>query len=255
MTIKQVKGSAGLLHVNDGGTGGMPVILVHAFAGDSTHWSAQLDHLRKTRRAVAFDLRGHGQSEPSTRDDYEVEAFAEDIAAVVDALSLERFALVGHSLGGAASLAYAGKHPERVAGLVLDGAPGKVPAEQAQQIIASLETAYEKTMAGYWDQLLTGAQPQVVEKLAEGKQAMPRERAMSVIKATFQYDPLPALHRYTGPKLAVITPGGDQPSALHKLVPDLPHQVVTGTSHFLHMDKPETFNRILDEFLSSVEII
>jgi pimeloyl-ACP methyl ester carboxylesterase len=253
VTIKQVKGPAGLLHVNDGGTGGMPAVLVHGFAGDSTHWSAQLDHLRKTRRAVAFDLRGHGLSEPSTRDDYEIEAFAEDIAAVVDALSLERFVLVGHSLGGAASLAYAGKHPERVAGLVLDAAPGKFPAEEAQQIIASLETAYEKTMEGYWSQLLAGAQPPVAEKLAEGKGAMPRARAMSIIKATFQYDPLPALRRYAGPKLTVITPGGDQPSALHKLVPDLPHQVITGTSHFLHMDKPETFNHILDEFLSSIK--
>jgi pimeloyl-ACP methyl ester carboxylesterase len=35
-------------------------------------------------------------------------------------------------------------------------------------------------------------------------------------------------------------------------VPDLPHKVVTGTSHWLHMDKPEEFNRILDEFLEEV---
>ena len=63
MTIEQVKGTAGLLHVDDDGTGGVPVVFVHSFTGDTTHWSAQLEHLRKTRRAVAFDLRGHGQSE------------------------------------------------------------------------------------------------------------------------------------------------------------------------------------------------
>jgi pimeloyl-ACP methyl ester carboxylesterase len=44
----------------------------------------------------------------------------------------------------------------------------------------------------------------------------------------------------------------DNPYDLHKLVPDLPHKVVTGTSRWLHMDKPEEFNRILDELLEEI---
>lgn len=253
MTVKQVKGSAGLLHVNDGGTGGLPVVFVHSFAGDTTHWSAQLEHLRKSRRAVAFDLRGHGQSEAPAHDDYAIESLAEDIAAVVDGLGIERFVLVGHSTGGAAALIYAGKYPARVAGLVLVGAPGKVPAEQAQQIITLLESDYEKTMDSYWSQLLTGAQPQVLEKLTEGRRKMPRDRTVSITKAIFHYDPLPALRSYPGQKLFVTAPPDEQPAALHNLVPDVPHRVVTNASHWLHLDKPEEFNRILDEFLSSVE--
>jgi pimeloyl-ACP methyl ester carboxylesterase len=58
-----------------------------------------------------------------------------------------------------------------------------------------------------------------------------------------------ALQRYRGPTLAVVTPESDQPYEIHKLVPGSPHKVVTGTSHWLDMDKPEEFNRILDEFL------
>jgi pimeloyl-ACP methyl ester carboxylesterase len=61
---------------------------------------------------------------------------------------------------------------------------------------------------------------------------------------------VPALQRYRGPKLAVITPENDKPYDLHMLAPEMPHKVVTGTSHWLHMDKPVEFNRILDEFLN-----
>ena len=74
---------------------------------------------------------------------------------------------------------------------------------------------------------------------------------MAIIRALFEYDPLPALQIYTGPKLAVVTPHGENPTALHHLVPDLPNTMVTGTSHWLHMDKPDEFNRILDDFLAT----
>ena len=60
---------------------------------------------------------------------------------------------------------------------------------------------------------------------------------------------MPALRRYRGPKLAVITPETDKPYDLHKLAPDLSHRLIMGTSHWMQMDKPEEFNRILDEFL------
>ena len=59
---ERIPGPAGLLHADDGGSGGVPVVFIHSYAGDTTHWTAQLAHLRKTRRAIALDLRGHGQS-------------------------------------------------------------------------------------------------------------------------------------------------------------------------------------------------
>lgn len=253
MNTSKLKGPAGMMHVDDGGNGGMPVLFVHSFAGDLRHWSSQLQHLRKTRRAIAFDLRGHGQSDPSTRDDYSIESLAEDIRAVVEGLNVPRFVLVGHSLGGAASLAYAGKEPGRAAGLVLVAAPGKLPEEQAGKTIASLEADYEKTMEGYWTQLVANAQPNVSATLMEGRQQMPRDRSLKLIKATFEYDPLPALRRYSGPRLFVTRPDDDQPFALHNLDVGSQRKVISGTSHWLQMDKPDEFNRILDEFIASVE--
>ncbi|HVF61612.1 MAG TPA: alpha/beta fold hydrolase [Thermoanaerobaculia bacterium] len=98
-----VNGPAGQLYVDDGGAGGLPVVFVHSYAGSGAHWAAQLAHLRPTRQAVAFDFGGHGRSEAPAAGDYAVESLAADIAAVVDALGLGRFVLVGHSMGGAAA--------------------------------------------------------------------------------------------------------------------------------------------------------
>ena len=114
--VSRIAGPAGSLHVDDGGWGGVPVALLHSFAGSTRHWASQLDHLRDDRRAIAFDLRGHGESDAPSDGDYTAEALARDVAAVVDTLKLKRVVLVGHSMGGSAAIAYANAHPDRVAG-------------------------------------------------------------------------------------------------------------------------------------------
>ena len=79
----------------------------------------------------------------------------------------------------------------------------------------------------------------------------PREAVVGFFRAHREYDPLPALRRYGGPKLSVITPVNDAPFALHNLDTNLPYTTVTGTGHWLHMDRPDEFNRIVLEFLQA----
>jgi pimeloyl-ACP methyl ester carboxylesterase len=246
-----VTGPEGRLHVDDGGQAGLPVVFVHSFAGSSAHWSAQLAHLRPTRRAVALDLRGHGQSDLPRTGSYAVPALAEDIGSVVDGLGLKRFVLVGHSMGGSAAIAYAGAHADRVASLVLVGTPGQSSPDQAARIMASMRDDYEKVSDGYWKTLLAGATPTVAAQIRGEMVRMPREDALSIIGAVFAYDPLPALRAYQGPKLLVDTPHGEGPQSLHTQAPEIPRKVIMGTSHWPQMDKPDEFNRILDEFLAN----
>ena len=94
--------------MDDGGTGGPAVLFVHSLAGGAAHWEAQLEHLRGTRRAVAFDVRGHGGSDRPADGDYAIASLAGDVAAVADGLGLGPFVLVGHSMGGGVALSYAG---------------------------------------------------------------------------------------------------------------------------------------------------
>lgn len=246
-----ISGPAGRLHVDDGGTGGVAVVFVHAFAGSSTHWTEQVEHIRRDRRAIALDLRGHGRSDAIAGEDVSIEDLAADIAAVAAALRLERFVLVGHSIGGAAAIALAGEAPERVAGLLLVGTPGRVPIEQADQIVSAMTSDYDETMSGYWDRLLADATPKVKDQIEAEREHMPQDAAIALIRATFAYDPLSALQDYAGPTLAVTS--GDGPNDLHNQVAELPHEQISGASHWVHMDRPAEFNRILDAFLARVD--
>jgi pimeloyl-ACP methyl ester carboxylesterase len=119
--------------------------------------------------------------------------------------------------------------------------------------MAAMEADYENVSGGYWNRLLAGAQLNVLALVRGQIQSVPQDAALSLIRGVFEFDPLPALQAYPGPKLVVTTPSGESPNALHQLVPDLPHKVMTGTSHWMQMDKPGEFNQIMDEFLATIK--
>ncbi len=249
-----IAGPAGRLWVDDGGQGEPTVVLVHAFAGDHSHWAPELAHLRTKHRAIAFDLRAHGRSDVSSSGAYRVEDFAADIASVVDALGIERFYLVGHSLGGAAALVYAGAYSDRVDGLVMVGAPGKTAPAQAEAIVSSLESdQYEKVMNENWTKLLAGARPAVRAKVNWGRAKMTKEVAIPIMKGVFAYDPIPALAAYSDAKLVVRRPQDSSPSAIEHLAPDVASVVISGSSHWMQLDRPAEFNAALDRFIDQAE--
>lgn len=240
--------------MDDGGSGGLPVVFVHSLAGNSTHWAAQLGHLRRDRRAVAFDIRGHGRSAPPKKGDYTIAAMAADVAAVVDTLGLDRFVLVGHSMGGGVALVYAGDHPDRVAGLVLVDPIGdgkQIPAAEAKAYLGGFETNYDSTSRGYWT-TVAGPDSTIRKRLLADLEATPREAVVGALRDIMQFDPDPALARYSGPKLSIVTPHNDMPSSLHRLGKGFPHRMVEGTGHWIQLNKPDDFTRLLDEFLKTV---
>lgn len=254
MSPARIAGPTGAIAVDDGGRGSLPVVLVHSLAGNSTHWSKQLEHLRRTRRAVALDLRGHGRSERPRNGDYTIASMAGDVAAVADTLGLDQFVLVGHSMGGGVALTYAGAHPDRVAGLVLVDPIGDgkqiLPAE-AKAYLAGFESNYDSTSQGYWTSI-AGPDSAIRKRLLADLEATPREAVVQVLRDVMQFDPHLALARYQGPALSIVTPQNDMPMSLHRLGKGLPHRIVTGTGHWIQLDKPDEVNRLLDEFLKTV---
>jgi len=255
MSHTRIAGPTGTLALDDGGQGGgAPVVLAHSLAGTSAHWSHQLQHLRASRRALAFDFRGHGASEPARTSDYSISGLAGDLGAVVDGLGLGRFVLVGHSLGGGVALTYAGAHADRVAGLLLldpigDGT--QIPAEQAASFLQALGADYDSVIQGYWSQI-AGSNAAVKNRLLADLRTTPREVVEQLFRDVMRLDPRPSLAGCRGPILSVVTPHNDEPFSLHRLGKGFPHRVVTDTGHWIQLDKPEVFNHLLDEFLTGV---
>jgi pimeloyl-ACP methyl ester carboxylesterase len=100
---------------------GPPVILLHGGLGQSGNWGYQVPALvRRGYRAVVIDSRGHGRS---TRDGrpYTYEVMASDVLIVMDAVHVEKAAIVGWSDGACTALILASKAPERVAGVFFFG--------------------------------------------------------------------------------------------------------------------------------------
>jgi pimeloyl-ACP methyl ester carboxylesterase len=248
----EIMSPAGRLHVEDNGTAdGLPVVFIHSFAGNAGHWTEQLDHLRGKRRAVALDLRGHGHSEARASEDVTIEDLAADVGAVVDQLGLDRVALVGHSIGGLAAIAFASEHPERVAGMLLVGTPGRVPMQQADEIMSHMTSNYDDTMASYWERLLDHATTATRAEIERDREALPAPVSLALIRSTFAYDPLPGLRDYPGVVMTVTV--GDSPYDLSKQLTDVPDATVTGTSHWVQLDRPEEIDRFVDRFLARVD--
>src|SRR5512146_787064 len=102
---------------------GQPVVFSHGWPLSSDAWDGQLLFLAQNGyRAVAHDRRGHGRSsQPSANND--MDGYADDLAAVIEALDLRDAVLIGHSTGGGAVARYIGRHgTSRVARAVLVGA-------------------------------------------------------------------------------------------------------------------------------------
>ncbi len=233
------------------------MIFVHSLGGNARQWSLQTEHLRKRRRAVAFDLPGHGRSDLPSSGDFRVESLAEDIGAVARSQDLDQFVLVGHSLGGSISIAYAGEHPGRVRGLLLVDPSGDgrvLPREMIDPFLAALQSAdYSRTIGDYWRTLLVGSGKEVTERVMRDLYATPADVVAAAFRDSLSFDPVSMLQRYPGPKLSVISHLNDAPYSLHNLVSDLPFIKISGTGHWLQMDRPEEFNRIMDEFLASLD--
>ncbi|HEV3459893.1 MAG TPA: alpha/beta fold hydrolase [Thermoanaerobaculia bacterium] len=236
--------------------GRLPVLFVHSLAGNGGQWALQLDHLRRRRQALAVDLRGHGDSDPAEDGAYDVAAFAADVVAVADHFALRRFVLAGHSLGAAVAIAYAAAHPQRVAGLLLvdpNGDQTRIPRQQIEPFLAALRAEPLAELESYFRQLVAGGDRDAAHWVIEDLRLTHEGAVAPAVAAAVEFAPLPALARYPGPRLAVISTANDLPYSLHKLLPELPVQLVRGTGHWLMMDRPEIFNGILETFLEQVE--
>ena len=107
-------------HYLDWGTPGRPpIVFLHGGGLNAHTWDLVCLGLRRERHCLALDQRDHGDSEWSPEMDYATESHVRDLEAFVDHLGLDRFVLVGMSLGGINGLAWAGRHGQRLAGLVL----------------------------------------------------------------------------------------------------------------------------------------
>jgi pimeloyl-ACP methyl ester carboxylesterase len=108
------------LHYLDwGAEGGSVMVLLHGLRGHAHSWDDVSAALCAEHRVLALDQRGRGDSDWAGDGDYSTSAYVSDLLGFCDALNLDQFILVGHSMGGRNSMSFAGRHPDRLQKLII----------------------------------------------------------------------------------------------------------------------------------------
>jgi pimeloyl-ACP methyl ester carboxylesterase len=234
------------------GTGEPTIVFVHCWTCDHKFWQHQIEYFSKRYQVVWLDLAGHGQS-GSTRSDYTMEAFGEDVATVVNKVGVKRAVLVGHSMGGPVSIEAAKILGDKVIGIVgVDTfyTPFQFPKSEAE--IKGFLKPFEKDFIGTREQLFQSmftpnADPELKASIAGQSSGVNPEMGTSALYEIFRWSArnLPdGLNSYSN-KLKNINaaPTGNE-TALHKSVTLIP-----GVGHFVPQVKPEEFNAALSKII------
>jgi pimeloyl-ACP methyl ester carboxylesterase len=239
------------LFLDDGGSGkGAPVVLVHGLGADSTVWSAQIAHLRKSRRVLAPDLRGHGNSEHAS--EYSVQLCVDDLLETLPVLG-EKLWLVGHSFSGAVVSRFAGQHPGQLAGVIFVDAVGDVsgaPPEALEQFRKQHEGVDAARLQELFNQMLAErSKPETIRRVLAAVAKMD-PKAFGQLRESMAENPgAELLAKFHGTKLAIDDgDGGPNPRSASAL-PGVVGKTIPGVGHWLMMDDPEALNRAFDEVL------
>ncbi|MFB6074611.1 MAG: alpha/beta fold hydrolase [Haloarculaceae archaeon] len=252
---------------------GPPVVFVHGAIVDHGQWDPQVERLAGEYTVVTYDLRGHGRTGPSDRSAYSIELFAEDLAALVDALGLERPVVVGHSMGGCVALAYAVAHPDGLSGLVLADSFGPRPLDWRERLQRSSLRAtiplvrlfgYERVERWqvWLQERLQGegvsGDYERVEALRATGPLMTSEEFAKVIRALVAFarsglDPaavaVPTLVLHGENDAGFVR---RQAAHLGATIPDATVQSVPDAGHAANLDNPDAFTTDLGAFLARV---
>jgi pimeloyl-ACP methyl ester carboxylesterase len=211
---------------------------------------------------ACLDLAGHGSS-GAGRAAWSIEALAEDVATVVEALRLPRVVLVGHSMGGPVALAAARRLPGRVAGVVgvdtLHDADFRWPREAMEPVIAAFEADPAKTLRGFLPTMLApGGDPALAEWLV-GRALLADDRGTAALMRAFADLDTPALFREAGvPIRCINAKPGSIPMGMatkveaNRRYADYDAVEMPGVGHYPMVERPAEFARLLRATLAGL---
>ena len=246
---------------------GTPVVFLHGFPHNRTLWAPQVNALVDRARCIATDLRGCGET--TAAPPYSMDQYADDVAALMDALRVERAVIAGLSMGGYAAFAFWRRHRERVRALVLaDTRAGADSDEGRVKRREMITLARERGSSAVADAMITGMvgkstrekSPEIVDVVYRMLIAAPVDGVIGALEAMMtRPDSTPTLGSIDAPVLIVVgeedalTPVKES-QFMHDAVHGSRLEVLSGAGHVSNLERPAAFNHVLSEFLSSLTL-
>ncbi|MFL2935287.1 MAG: alpha/beta fold hydrolase [Myxococcota bacterium] len=281
---RRIPGAGGLtLNLLEWSEEGVPMILIHGFSNEARIWDDFVPGVADHYRVLALDQRGHGESDWHPDAAYDYDDFVADLEAVVDGLGIDRCVIVGHSLGGRVAMLYAGRHPEKLAGLVIVDSAPELDRRGTTRI--SMDTAehkdptfgsvaeYERTLAHAYPAATAASLKRMaqygVRKTEDGRYALRMDTAFRGSVAGAQADAAAiearheayreemwtALEKISCPTLVVRGAASDVVSAdvADRMVDESLEKgqlaVIPQAGHSVMTDNPEGFNDAVESFV------
>jgi pimeloyl-ACP methyl ester carboxylesterase len=262
------------LYYEDTGSG-IPIVFVHEFADDHRSWEQQVRYFSRRYRCVTYNARGYPPSDvPDDVAQYSQASAAEDIAAVMDAASIDRAHVVGISMGGFATLHFGLRHAERALSLTVAACGYGAAPDQRDQFVSESEAIAAKYdelgAAGVAEFYANGAyRVQFKEKDPRGWQEFKDTLAQHSAKGAAMtmrgvqklrpslYDLEDELRALKCPTLIVNGDEDDwclEPGLyLKRTLPAAGLWIVPKTGHTVNLEEPALFNAQVAEFFAMVE--
>ncbi len=238
------------------GSGEPAIVLVHGWTSDRSYFVPQVERFSRSHRCVSVDLRGHGESD-APEQEYTIEGFADDVAAICDELAVKDAVLVGHSMGGAIVLAMSVRRPELTrAAAMLD--PAILFPAESQALLAQLAPVFAgpeglATLKQFFEGqfFLPTSDPALKTRLAEAALKTPQHVIGSAFANLAKFDSAAALQALTKPLLFVgAEPAITDVVRLRELSPAVMVGRTVGAGHFHQLEVPDQINAMLERFVA-----
>ncbi len=241
------------------GQGDYTLVFVHGWCTDMSYWDAQIPSFRVYYRVVTLDLAGHGRS-GRDRTVWSMEAFGQDVAAVVRKLDLNNVILIGHSLGGPVILEAARLLPGRVLGLVgadtfSDIYLGPYSEEQIEAVLEPFRADFQEGMRRYVleNYVRFTSSPQLKKRIILDMAKVPADIGIGALEQLLRYDASATLQQLSLPIRSI---NADRPLVYFRVIrsntESFTNRFMSNVGHFLMVEERQTFNRILSEFLGQI---
>ncbi|MDO8462289.1 MAG: alpha/beta fold hydrolase [Deltaproteobacteria bacterium] len=253
-------------YVDHGPREAMSVVLVHAFPLNHTMWNPQISALSAKHRVVAYDIRGHGESDAGDGQ-YTIELFVDDLMALLDHLKIKKTILCGLSMGGYIALRALERYPERFSALILADTRSEADSDEAKiKRSAALKLIKEKGVSVFAEGFVKPAfapetfntNPQIIQTVKEMiLKNPPLGICGSLLGLASRTDTTASLKEIKIPTLILvgekdqITPPSASLSMKEKIQNAEMH-LIPNAGHLSNLENPVEFNQRLISFIKEI---
>ena len=247
------------------GPAGAPwLVLVHSLACDSGMWAPQVAAFAGAHRVLAYDVRGHGESD-APPDGYSMDDLAADLDAILEDCRIDACDLVGLSMGGMIGQAFALRHGDRLRSLVLAGTAARWPAAAAPVWAERIATAsqsgiepmVEPALGRWFTPAFRARDGATVAAVAAMMRRTSRAGYVGCSTAIAAIDFTPQLARIGCPVHIVV--GAEDPGTppalsaeIHAKIPGSSLEKIPCAAHLVNLEQPEAFNASVARFHARV---